>query len=162
MRATGSAPLLLLVLMACQPQPPEAAAAGEPPRPASSPPSAADTPRSDRGGGVTTLARMPGEPPEAQMEALLEGTLVAEDGCLWIQPEAGPRYAVLWPGHVELEPGAAPPAVRDVRSGARVRVGGEIRVGGGELPDQRAEAIAGSLPPGCGRPLWLASGIVPA
>jgi hypothetical protein len=169
MHSNRSAPILALLVAACQPSartppatddhaaPPSAAAvdtgmrspAGASAAPAASP---------DDGQQVAALVRLPGPPPAETQEALLEGTLVAQAGCLWVLPETGTRYAVIWPAHVELEPGAAPARVTDRQSGVSAQVGGPVRLGGGEVP--AGSALASVLPRGCTGPIWLASGIV--
>ncbi len=122
--------------------------------------SAAPIASADDGQQVTALARLPGPQPKDQQEALLEGTLVAQAGCLWVVSPEGSRYAVLWPPHVELAPGVQPARITDRRSGASAQVGDRVRVGGGEVPG--TPALAASLPGGCQSPLWLATGIVAA
>lgn len=114
----------------------------------------------DDGRRITGLARWPGEPTTDTQEALLDGTLVAADGCLYVVPATGPRYAVIWAAHVELDDAAAPTRVIDRRSGQSAAVGGPVRLGGGEVPGARTAALDASLPPGCRGDLWIASGIV--
>lgn len=111
-------------------------------------------------GRPVTLARWPGGSPAETHEALLNGTLVAEGGCLWVVGPTGYRYLVLWPDGVDLVAGAVPARLADRRSGASAQVGGPVRLGGGEVPD--SSALDASLPPGCRGPLWLASGIIAA
>ena len=171
MRPVPSVPLLAAFLAACSPSPRTPPAADEPQQASSPPsesvdtgtsaavdPSAAPGISSDDGQQVTALARWPGPPPAETQDALLDGTLVSQGGCLWVVPQSGPRYAVIWPAHVELASGAAPARVTDRQSGAAAQVGGRLRLTGGEVP---AGGVGSSLPRGCRGPLWLAAGIVP-
>lgn len=168
MRALPAVPLLAIFLAACPPASRTPPGTGErqqtpPPQTASAdtgtravlPTGAVVSP--DDGQEVTILARWPGPPPAETQEALLDGTLVAQKGCLWVVPQSGPRYAVIWPEQVELASGAGPVRIRDRQTGVAVRVGGRIRVGGGEVP---AGAVSASLPRVCQGPLWLATSIV--
>jgi hypothetical protein len=170
MHPIRSAPVLALLVAACQSSARTPPATDEPAAPSAaavdtgmSPPAGASaTPAAspDDGEQVTALVRLPGPPPAETQEALLEGTLVSQAGCLWVAPATGTRYAVIWPAHVELEPGVAPARVTDRQSGASAQVGGPIRLSGGEVP--AGGALASALPRACSGPLWLAGGIVAA
>ena len=171
MRPIRSAPVFALLVAACQSNARTPPATDESPSVSAPAATAVDTgtsaptgapaapiASSDDGQHVTVLARLPGPQPTDSQEALLEGTLVAQAGCLWVVSPEGSRYAVLWPPHVELAPGTRPARITDSQSGASAQVGGRIRVGGGEVPG--TPALAGSLPGGCQDPFWLATGIV--
>jgi hypothetical protein len=170
MRSIRSAPVFALLVAACQSNARTPPAADESPSVSASTSTAVDTGTSgpagsaapitspDDGQQVTALARLPGPQPADSQEALLEGTLVAQAGCLWVVSPEGSRYAVLWPPHVELAPGVRPARITDRQSGASAQVGGRIRVGGGEVPG--TPALGGSVPGGCQGPFWLATGIV--
>jgi hypothetical protein len=169
MHPVRTAPLLALVLSACSdPRTPPPRADEAPPVSTTTadtgtgapPPASTAAAAADDGQPIAALARWPGPPSAEEQEALLDGTLVAAQGCLWVVPAAGERYAVVWPAHVELDAAAAPARVTDRRSGASARLGGPVRLGGGELPGARTPALKAALPRGCDGKLWLASGIV--
>lgn len=171
MRSIHTASLLALCVSACSnaqtpPQtdkaPPASAASVDTGTSAAAPATEAPVAQPDDGQPITSLARWPGRAPEEAMEALLEGTLVAAEGCLWVVPPTGTRYAVIWPAHVELVASTVPARVTDRQSGQSAQVGGPVRLGGGELPGARTAALESALPSGCRGPLWLASGIVAA
>lgn len=87
--------------------------------------------------------------------ALLIGALEAEDGCLYVRETPTSRFLIVWPDtySLELDTSGAPWIAE---SGVNVvRVGDEVRLGGGEtaLP---AEARR------CGEPAWLATSAAPA
>jgi len=94
----------------------------------------------------------------AFMAALLQGTLVAHDGCLRVSPGDGaPGHLILWQPDYYLTDSGGTPAILD-RTGAVVaRVGEPIQVGGGEVPftDDLAAQLQSPVPPECGGPYWL-------
>ena len=93
-------------------------------------------------------------PTYGSMDALpvgvLEGTLVEDDGCLWLESD-GSRWLVLWPNGaqaVEANVGVV------VREGTNEAVVGEpIRLGGGEYGIEKyafvADLIGEEVPPVC-------------
>ena len=98
--------------------------------------------------------------------ALAEGTLVMEDGCLFIRWPAGEENLVFWPAWVEIE--GRPLRLIDRQSGATADVDGPIILGGGQFglqtaPDHVRQLLGGAFPPErCARDhYWLASGILP-
>jgi hypothetical protein len=93
------------------------------------------------------------------MAALLEGTLIVEQGCLRVQPAwEGPSYLVIWQPDYYLTDTAGALEILD-RSGAVVaRVGEPIRMGGGETSAGVAELspqLVAPIPPECGGPYWI-------
>ena len=82
--------------------------------------------------------------------AELAGTLIEENGCLWVESD-GSRWLVLWPGSaraVEADIGVV------VREGTNEAVVGEpVRMGGGEYSDEHYEfvvdLIGEEIPPAC-------------
>lgn len=90
--------------------------------------------------------------------ALLEGDLVVAGGCLYVQPDRGPRYLVVWPDTLRLALEGDTPVVMEGTEEV-VRDGGRVRLGGGEAGPNLAATTAG----GCDTAnLWSVSEVVPA
>ena len=87
--------------------------------------------------------------------ALLTGTVVARNGCLYVMPEAGSEYLVVWPDDLRLV--IDPVGVPLIMNGSTevARVGSVVRIGGGE----RAPDLPGI--PDCPGPVWDGSEVVP-
>ena len=94
--------------------------------------------------GVAACASPPAPVPEgyvfptwhvgdAGAAALLEGVLVADNGCLYVQPTEGTRYLVVWPDTLRLVLDPSNVAVVMNGTDAAARVGGMIQLGGGEI-----------------------------
>lgn len=98
---------------------------------------------------------------EAVYEALLQGRLVLEGGCLRVETPEGASYLVLWPPRAELRDG--PARVADRETGAEVRMGEPIRLSGGEVPlvPSVLRRLENPLPEGCPGPYWLAGHLLP-
>ncbi len=92
----------------------------------------------------------------AFMMALLEGTLIVQDGCLRVTGTGGASHLVIWqPDYlVNNRYGVLEVLNRD---GAVVaRVGKLVHMGGGEVPLDRFERdLREPLPAGCTGPYWL-------
>jgi len=91
--------------------------------------------------------------------ALMEGKLVADRGCLYVQPTQGGRYLVVWPDTLQLV--LDPDGTAVVMSGSTpvARVGEDVRLGGGEIgPDLTPRDAAKA----CGGMAWGANEIIPA
>ena len=75
------------------------------------------------------------EKPNSYMEALLEGELVSENGCLRVKNiEHGSDHLVVWPYDSEMTADGQGVRVRiSDGSEATLSVGEEVRIGGGEL-----------------------------
>lgn len=80
----------------------------------------------------------------------LAGTLIEEDGCLWV--ESGPfRSLILWPrGARVVDDGG----VRAIHDGGNVAIVGEpVRMGGGEYSNEHyafvVDLIGEEVPPAC-------------
>jgi len=89
---------------------------------------------------------------------VLEGTLIEESGCLWVDAD-GSRWLVLWPSSARAVEADAGLVVRD---GTNEEVVGEpMRLGGGEYGmnnyDFVVDLIAEEVPPACGESgqFWL-------
>ena len=94
----------------------------------------------------------------AFMMALLEGTLVVQDGCLRVTGTSGASHLVIWQPDYFVNNRAGVPEVLN-RDGAVVaRVGEPVRMGGGEVPLASFEHdLREPLPAGCAGP-YLADG----
>jgi hypothetical protein len=93
------------------------------------------------------------------MAALLEGTLIVEQGCLRVRPAwKGPSYLVIWQPDYYLTETEGALEILD-RSGAVVaRVGEPIAMGGGETSAGAAELhpqLIAPIPAECGGPYWI-------
>lgn len=100
---------------------------------------------------------------EAVYEALIEGRLVVDDGCLRVDTPQGERFLVLWPPRAELQGEAA--RVVDHETGAGADIGGRIRLSGGEvsLKPHILDRLENPPPEWCPGPYWLSGNIlVPA
>ncbi|HEX2093258.1 MAG TPA: hypothetical protein VHG28_12700 [Longimicrobiaceae bacterium] len=97
---------------------------------------------------------------EATYEALVEGRLVLEDGCLRVDTPGEESYLVLWPPRAELQEGAR--RVVDRETGATAEVGEPIRLSGGEvtLRPLVLERLESPPPVRCRGPYWLAGQIL--
>ncbi len=100
------------------------------------------------------------DPPEgllAEMEALLYGRLVSEEGCLRIVADDGTAYLVIWPYDytVALENGDRV-AVLDGSGTTVARVGDLVRMGGGTSPSIASPTVRDAMGD-CEGPLWIAS-----
>lgn len=100
------------------------------------------------------------DPPEgllAEMEALLYGRLVLEEGCLRILADDGSGYLVIWPYDytVALENGDRV-AVIDGSGTTVARVGDLVRMGGGTSPSIASPTVRDAMGD-CEGPLWIAS-----
>lgn len=108
----------------------------------------------------------PLQPPAlASMEALLEGTLVEEGGCLRLAPDsAGASFLVLWPYDHDLRVGESV-EVLDGAGAVVARDGEALRISGGAMESPSAMARYEELIPGlpiesCAGPYWVAGEIV--
>lgn len=70
--------------------------------------------------------------------ALLEGTLIEDDGCLWIESERT-RWLVLWPRGSAVVEDAGERVVRN--GGQRAVIGTRVSAGGGEYGDGHYEFV---------------------
>lgn len=105
------------------------------------------------------------QPTDTLPAALLQGNLIEDDGCLWIETD-GTRWLVLWPD-------GSYATVEDdqlvvYNGGERAVVGTRVSAGGGEYgaQDEAAvvELIGDVLPMACRRTrlYWLGHSIKPA
>jgi hypothetical protein len=103
--------------------------------------------------GVAFPRQRPGE--EAAYEALIEGRLSLERGCLRLVSPEGESYLVLWPSGAELLEG---PRVSVPGTGLDVGPGDVVRMSGGEVEmhERTLRRLESAPPGGCGGPYWLA------
>jgi imidazolonepropionase-like amidohydrolase len=117
-------------------------------------------PPRDRESFFPQLAPATGE--RAFPEALVEGTLTLSDGCLRIVQGDAVDYLIIWPPHVRLEVSGGSVRVLDEERRTTAQVGGEVRLGGGEVQISAPilKELRHPLPDECPGPYWLASGIL--
>jgi len=92
------------------------------------------------------------------MTALLAGTLVVKDGCLRASAGDGDEgYLIIWQTDYFLNNREGVIEVLDRNGQVVVRVGEEIRMGGGEVPltADLERALRAPLPEQCDGPYWL-------
>jgi len=95
------------------------------------------------------------------MEALLEGELVLEGGCLRVKSEYGEDHLLIWPPGVRLTVDGRDVVISN-GSGVSLAVGEESRVGGGEASLAHAQTfVTEPLPSDCPGPYWVV-GEIPA
>lgn len=89
--------------------------------------------------------------------ALLTGTVIERNGCLYVQPAAGTEYLVIWPDSLRLViDDMGLPTIMD-GSDVVARVGDVVRVGGGES----ASKAGGAVTQRCPGKVWEGGEIVP-
>lgn len=98
----------------------------------------------------------------ADLAALIEGTLVVEDGCLRVARPDRASVLIVWPAEATLRTDGGMVRVADGRGRAVAQVGQPVRLGGGELSREAISALPGRplrapLPPNCPAPYWLAA-----
>lgn len=76
------------------------------------------------------------------MDALFEGILTLENGCLRLQDGADEGYAAIWPFGFSFRAEGDEVDTLDGEGESVARVGERILVGGGELPGVTAEELA--------------------
>jgi hypothetical protein len=81
--------------------------------------------------------------------ARLEGTVVFEDGCVWVRTGDDTRYLVLWPADTEAGEINDMPAVLGPDGGLLVETGSPTALGGGSTSLAAATEIAGPIPEAC-------------
>jgi hypothetical protein len=74
-------------------------------------------------------------PPEVVMEALFEGRVYRdEQGCLRLESLGNERHTAVWPYGFTLESRDGKLYVKDAQGRSIGQVGGQFRLGGGEVP----------------------------
>lgn len=105
-----------------------------------------------------------GSPSDAMNASALEGTLVLEDGCLYLQ--AGERWLPVFPNDVNWD--GPTQTLQDPPWEASVRVGEQVRLGGGSVPYQ---PNVHAVPDSCDLPsdasdqaseVWVVGMVVPS
>ncbi len=103
------------------------------------------------------------------MTALLTGTLLEVGGCLRVKPDypsTSTTYSlVVWPPHVKLSTQNGSISIHNEAGEEIAHVGGEIRLGGGEIRTlgalQSIKQLLSEQPQdACPGPYWLAGEIV--
>lgn len=100
-----------------------------------------------------------------RMEALLEGKLVLDNGCLRVK-YFDDNYLLIWPYGFSLRTKGKEIQVVDSDGQVVARVGDKITVGGGEVPGEGVkefieESITGQpLPDNCTGPYWIVGVVV--
>lgn len=90
--------------------------------------------------------------------ALLEGTLVAADGCLWIEAGDGSRHLVIWPSDTGRGMINGQPAVLGPGNELLAETGSHTMLGGSGTDAGTALRLAGEIPAACaGESFWVAS-----
>lgn len=99
--------------------------------------------------------------------ALLDGTLVERDGCLWIETRERQRFLALWPTGYRVAAGSG--TVTVLRNDGRpvAEVGRPITVGGGEYAPHQEAFVQGligrPIPDACrGNKYWLVGEVLPS
>lgn len=94
-------------------------------------------------------------------QALLEGALRLEGRCLRVEG-GGTSYSILWPPHVRMENADGSPLLVDDKSRETARIGGDVRLSGGEIEAAAPifQELREPLPADCPGPYWLAGGLL--
>ena len=99
----------------------------------------------------------------AFMEALLEGTLVLQDGCLRVRDDDGDEgYLIIWQVDYYVNSNAGTVEILDQNGQVVARVGEVIRMGGGEvqMTEELRQQLREPLPDQCPGPYWLMGELV--
>jgi hypothetical protein len=105
------------------------------------------------------------ERPDIHLTALLAGTVILDDGCLYVGEPGGPRRYVIWPYGTRLETSGGRRVLVNGRT--RLAVGDAIALGGGSFPADAPDAFAFVDPPpparcvGAGEEVFGASTLEP-
>lgn len=92
--------------------------------------------------------------------AALQGRLVVDDDCLWVETLTGERYLALWPadttrGMINLEPAILGPGGELL-----VESGSLAMLGGSETTREVAERLVGGIPQACASESFWVVGMV--
>ena len=105
----------------------------------------------------------------SRMEALLEGRLELDNGCLRVKYSDGNylgNYLLIWPHGFSLHTKGEEIQVIDINGQIVARVGDKITVGGGEIPGEGAKELIEEsivdqpLPDNCTGPYWIVSNVI--
>ncbi len=96
-------------------------------------------------------------------EALVEGMLTLNNGCLRVVQDNQIDYLIIWSPQVRIELSDKSIQVFDEKSQVTAQVGQTVQLGGGQIPTSASilKELRQPLPKNCSGPYWLASGIVP-
>jgi hypothetical protein len=96
--------------------------------------------------------------------ALLEARLETDLGCIWLQPERGPRYLAVWPSTYRPSTAAAPIGILDAKGNRIALVGELVKAAGGEYSDLASvdQLVGAPIPSQCRRAAWLVTELVRA
>ncbi|WP_183254068.1 hypothetical protein [Brevundimonas basaltis] len=106
-----------------------------------------------------------GERPDIHLTPLLAGTVILDDGCLYVAQPGGPRRYVIWPYGTRVETSGGRLVLVNGRT--RVAVGDEVALGGGSFPADAPGASVFAAPPpparcvGAGEEVFGASTLEP-
>jgi hypothetical protein len=90
------------------------------------------------------------------MQALLEGLLVVQDGCVRVKNAYGGNHLIIWQVDYFLNNRAGVLEILDGEGTAVARVGEAIRMGGGSVPVENFERdLREPLPSACPGPYWV-------
>lgn len=93
--------------------------------------------------------------------AALEGELVVEDDCLWIETGTGERVLPLWPSDVRLGMVESRPAILGPDLEVLLETGSRSSLGGSETDLERARELTGPIPEECASgSFWVVSTVV--
>lgn len=113
----------------------------------------------------TPLARvnvsLPIHPNTAGLDALLQGPLYAEDGCLFVGGPGGPLTGVAWPAGTRWDPARN----TIISFGVEASLGDVVQIGGGHIDVdvekiRRMPWITPPRPECLGDAFWFASGLI--
>ena len=89
------------------------------------------------------------------MEALVEGELVLENGCLRAKTQDGSSLLLIWPQRFKLNADGRDTRISD-DSGLSLSIGEVVRIGGGEAKLARVQSLVEQpLPNDCPGPYWI-------
>lgn len=97
------------------------------------------------------------------MDALLEGELIiGVGGCPRVKAPGGESYLIVWPTNVQLETADSSYRIVDELTGVAMRLGDEVSLSGGEVPDPSSltEGLITPIPAGCPGPVWIAGELI--
>ena len=90
--------------------------------------------------------------------ARLEGTVVFEDGCVWVRRADGERVLPLWPSDTQTGEINDLPAIQGPNLELLIETGSPTALGGSETDLATATELVGEIPDACaGDAFWVVS-----
>lgn len=90
--------------------------------------------------------------------ARLEGTVVFEDGCVWVRTAAGERFLALWPADTQTGEINDLPAIQGPDLALLIETGSPTALGGSATDLRTATELVGEIPDACaGDAFWVVS-----